>query len=1392
MDGITIDWSILSGDSPSADYFYDLSGNGSVSLDPSTGQASVSITAIDDTIDEYDENFRVHLTATSPYGYSDLGTYDVVLQDNDAAPTLTLQRFDSSGQPLDNVVPESLGYGGAGGAAFSVVASHPSEKPFSLEWSTSHGTATGIDLSVAGWFDTNAHDEDFDLISTSTSLWTGSPSSDPFVTDVVVGEIEIAVNDDVWHEGPETFDILMSATNASVASSSLTVTIDDTLDDTPVVYVQPDFSASEDDGQGGNGQADVPISLSNPSLSVVTVDFATTDGEAPHPAVAGEDYSAASGTVTFTVGETTKPAAVEILNDTLWPPRQEWAPPEHFFLDISGPTNAILPSEASSFGRYWYGTDDERTQVTIVDEQSFPNLTVTMLPDPSGDVPEGGTAQFELDLGEYAFEDPTTLQYTAYWDFYDHRYWQWAGGIPQGLGCITHYDPPLISERTSIAGEVEFLPGGTSTFVIDVPGLSANGLRDPSRFIRIDFEWAHDPGDPWYYYPDPASVEADLADDTPVPQLTAFTVTPDTIFESDDYNFERAADVALTFDNAWSVPMSVELSASPTGSANADDFRIGHDVGGGTFLLSPGQSSVVFSLNAVDDGFIESPETLVLHVMTDTYEWGLAADSSTAVNIVDSGPEESYVNILPEQQDQQIIVKDDRLAGQAVGAVVIDSNAGPDVTWSTNGPFELDGTIIRYTGAAAIAAGENYAFSVTGTVLSADGAATFSDTETYTISVIAGNQPPVFLSQNPLVAFPDLPVGSIVGQVAATDPDGNAIQYALDSPNPNLPFEIDPVRGLIRTTADFLGAIESSYTFDVVVADRDPGHIRQRAATSAFTVTVEPSGRTINQPPVAVADSAIAEAGTAVTINVLANDGEFEGEALSGLQIVDAPQSGTATVVADPVTGLPVIEYTAAADGNGQYALTYQVTDAHGNEALGILTVSVSGSEITDRTIAADVVLLDDLDTLTFVNALRDEGFYIDLVSAFDADVMAEASVLLGEIDGGVALYAAQDGVLSTDFDLVTWKPSGLSWVREWTVNAESLGGELVFSENRVLAPSSLAPSFPVEHGGLEPIKEWAADPPPGTTLDAFQFTSWRTSCDTGDGGAFPKAALMELAGHRALFLAGIPLREGAAASDFGTVLGNAYDWLSAALPTPSGTAEIPEHTLFTTAAYSATGTVIGNLPVDATTSFALTDGNSAVFTYNAGNGEISLANAALLKAGTRQELQFDVIEDSSVVGTMIVTVLINWPNRAPSIETPVGPFALLENSLPGTAVGQVTATDPDGGPLTFDIIGGNTGNAFTIDNDGHITVAADNSAIDFEQTPTFTLQVRVTDDVSWNPLTDTINVTVNLQDISIEIDASGLASVPENSPNGTVIGSLSPQDWTGSGPPVLHDHLGR
>jgi Ca2+-binding RTX toxin-like protein len=100
------------------------------------------------------------------------------------------------------------------------------------------------------------------------------------------------------------------------------------------------------EGNSGTTAAQFTLTLSAASDTPVTVDFATADGAAK----AGEDYEAASGTVTFAPGETTKTLTVNVSGDATVEANED------FFVNLRNATGATI-ADAQGVGTI---TDDDR------------------------------------------------------------------------------------------------------------------------------------------------------------------------------------------------------------------------------------------------------------------------------------------------------------------------------------------------------------------------------------------------------------------------------------------------------------------------------------------------------------------------------------------------------------------------------------------------------------------------------------------------------------------------------------------------------------------------------------------------------------------------------------------------------------------------------------------------------------------------------------------------------------------------------------------------------------------------------------------------------------------------------------------------------------------------
>ena len=177
----------------------------------------------------------------------------------------------------NRVVSESDGY-----VDIVVSLNAPSVDPVSVNWATGDGTAKYL--------------SDVDYVRGSGTL--------TFAAGETVKTIRVAVTNDSPAEAVESFKInLTLPVNAVLGNSTALVTVvdnDATPASTPVVSVS-DVIVDE-----AAGEAVFVISLDRPGTGLVTLNYATADGTA----LAGSDYTAQSGSLSFVAGEMVKTVRV--------------------------------------------------------------------------------------------------------------------------------------------------------------------------------------------------------------------------------------------------------------------------------------------------------------------------------------------------------------------------------------------------------------------------------------------------------------------------------------------------------------------------------------------------------------------------------------------------------------------------------------------------------------------------------------------------------------------------------------------------------------------------------------------------------------------------------------------------------------------------------------------------------------------------------------------------------------------------------------------------------------------------------------------------------------------------------------------------------------------------
>jgi cyanophycinase-like exopeptidase len=159
--------------------------------------------------------------------------------------------------------------------------------------------------------------------------------------------------------GVNTLDfVAINDTQTSDNPTGLRVELNGTAVKEPTVqFAMPTYGVGEQ-----NGSATIDVTLSQTYTQSVSVAYATANGSA----VAGTDYTATSGTVTFAPGQTIQSFSVPILDDGL----SGETSPETVALTLSSPSNAALGSQATAVldideNLDWQGPSYTWTQTTV-------------------------------------------------------------------------------------------------------------------------------------------------------------------------------------------------------------------------------------------------------------------------------------------------------------------------------------------------------------------------------------------------------------------------------------------------------------------------------------------------------------------------------------------------------------------------------------------------------------------------------------------------------------------------------------------------------------------------------------------------------------------------------------------------------------------------------------------------------------------------------------------------------------------------------------------------------------------------------------------------------------------------------------------------------------------
>jgi hypothetical protein len=283
---------------------------------PGVTQQTVAVPIIGDTLDEVDKGFYLRLAnpANAAIGR---GQATGMIVDDDPEPTIS----------IDDVSVREGNSPGSSSAVFTLSLSAPSTKQINVSFTVVKGTATTDDYINPLY--------NYVIIPPGTAK----------------GNIYIMLGGDVTYEPDETLSVnLINPVNATIDRGQGHLTI---LNDDPAPTISITNMLELPEGTSDENYAHFLVRLTTPSYQTITVNYATADGTA----LAGRDYVALAGTLTFNTGETEKILYVPIVSDDVD------ETDETVIVNLSNPVNATINNNQATSTIF----DDDGPAITIND-----------------------------------------------------------------------------------------------------------------------------------------------------------------------------------------------------------------------------------------------------------------------------------------------------------------------------------------------------------------------------------------------------------------------------------------------------------------------------------------------------------------------------------------------------------------------------------------------------------------------------------------------------------------------------------------------------------------------------------------------------------------------------------------------------------------------------------------------------------------------------------------------------------------------------------------------------------------------------------------------------------------------------------------------------------------
>ena len=1186
--------------------------------------------------------------------------------------------------------------------------------------------------------------------------------------------------DDALLDGDITYSITLSIDDANSDDNF------DALEDQTVSVTNADDDAvqiSIDDPSETEGTALIfTVSLSGAApAGGVTVDYSTSDGTA----VAGTDYTAASGTLTFAEGESSKEIAVTISGD------ETVEADETFTITLSNNTGDSEISDATGTGTI---TNDDQAIVTIADvsaDEDDGSVTITLTLDKAV---EGGLT---LDL--------STSDGTA--TIADGDYTALAGETVTFSGTTGETEEVIITlgsdskvennetltvsmgnlvVSTVASGDIDITGGATVTITNDdfagftvaesdgTTATSETGTTDdltvvldaqPSSNVVITVS-SGDTGEGTVdvasltftnaNWNTPQTVTIDGVDDALLDGDITYSITLSIDDANSDDNFDALEDQTVSVTNAdddavqisiddpsetegTALTFTVSLSgAAPAGGVTVDYITSdGTAVAGtdytsasGTLTFAEGESSKEIAVTISGDETVEADETFTITLSNNTGDSEISDATGTGTITNDDQAIVTIADVSADEDDGSVTI-----------TLILDKTVDGGLTLDLS---TSDGTATIADGDYTALAGETVTFSGT-------------TGETEEVIITLGSDSKVENNETLTVSMGNL----VVSTVASGDIDitgGATVTITNDDFAGFTVAESDGTTATSETgtTDDLTVVLDAQPSSNVVitVSSGDTGEGTVDVASLTFTNANwnTPQTVTIDGVDDALLDGDITYSIT-LSIDDANSDDNFDALEDQTVSVTNADDDAVQISIDDPSeTEGTALTFTVSLSGAapaGGVTVDYITSDGTAvagtdyTSASGTLTFAEgeSSKEIAVTISGDETVEADETFTITLSNNTGDseisDATGTGTITNDDQAIVTIADVSADEDDGSVTITLTLDKAVEGGLTLDLSTSDGTATIADGDYTA--LAGETVtfsgttgeteeviitlWSDSKVENNETLTVSM----GNLVVSTVASGD---------IDITGGATVTITNDDTA--RITINDVSGNE----------------DDGPVA------LTATLDNPvEGGFSVDVNTI------DGTATVANSdytSLADHTLIFAGTAGEAYTFNVSLTSDNKVESNESLTV--TLSNLVATVSTSDVIITDQAVIAIINDDNL-PVISASQS-FDVDENTANGTHVGIVAATDADAG-TTFSnwaITDGNGDGIFVINsNTGAITVA-NNTNLDYEITINYELTLTVSDGTNTSS-SETITINVNdLNDNIPIITSAATASVLENS----------------------------